>query len=108
MWGGFVNVGSGEDMKISEMVRLVREAVGFSEKLEHDRTKPDGMPQKVLDVSSMLRFSWSLALSLHEGIKKHTSGTRKLSRTSVCTKVFNRFRFIGHSTFFRKIGRAHV
>lgn len=68
--GEFVNVGSGKDMKISEIAGLVKESIGFSGDVSYDAAKPDGMPRKVLDISSILRFGWQPTLGLSEGIQK--------------------------------------
>src|SRR5271167_1528109 len=46
-----VNVGVGEDVSIAELVELVRGAVGFAGEIRYDRSKPDGMPRKLLDVT---------------------------------------------------------
>jgi GDP-L-fucose synthase len=68
--GELVNIGSGEDRTIDEIARLVREIVGFRGDIVYDKTKPDGMPRKVLDVSRAARLGWRSSIPLDEGVKK--------------------------------------
>jgi GDP-L-fucose synthase len=68
--GEFVNIGSGEDLAIGDMARIVREAVGFEGDIVYDTTKPDGMPRKVLDISSMKCLGWHPVTALDEGVRK--------------------------------------
>jgi GDP-L-fucose synthase len=68
--GEFVNVGSGRDLTIGEMAEIVREVVGFEGTIKHDRSKPDGMPQKLLDISRIDRLGWKPLVSIREGIRK--------------------------------------
>ena len=64
-----INVGSGEDCTIAELARLVAEVTGFRGSIEFDRSKPDGTPRKLLDVSRLQSIGWSAAISLPEGLK---------------------------------------
>ncbi len=64
-----VNVGCGTDLTIRELTELVREAVGFAGHIEWDRTKPDGTPRKLLDVSRLQALGWQPKTGLKEGIK---------------------------------------
>jgi len=68
--GEFINIGTGEDMKIRDIARLVKEIVGFQGEIEHDLTKQDGMPRKVLGVSSITLLGWRPAVSLEDGIRR--------------------------------------
>ncbi len=68
--GEFVNIGTGEDIKIKDLAKLVKETVGFSGDIEFDTSKPDGTPRKLLDVSRMKSFGWKPKVSLEEGIKR--------------------------------------
>jgi GDP-L-fucose synthase len=63
-----VNVGVGEDVSIAELVELVRGAVGFPGEIRYDRTKPDGMPRKLLDVSRLRDLGWRPSIGLADGI----------------------------------------
>jgi GDP-L-fucose synthase len=66
-----VNVGTGRDATISEIAGLVAEAVGYEGRTEWDTTKPDGTPQKLLDVSKLRALGWTAKYGLRDGIK-HT------------------------------------
>lgn len=66
----FVNVGTGEDIKVKDLAELVREIVGFDGDLRHDLTKPDGTPRKLLDVSRIKALGWKPKIDLEEGIKR--------------------------------------
>lgn len=65
-----INIGSGEDMKIGDIARIVKETVGFQGRITYDATKPDGMPRKVLDVSLMDRLGWHNRIDLRPGIDR--------------------------------------
>ena len=65
---GFVNVGTGEDVTIAEFATEVARAVGFKGKVVFDTTRPDGAPQKLLDVSKINGLGWSAKISLREGL----------------------------------------
>jgi len=63
-----VNVGTGQDVTIREIAALVADAVGFEGNAEWDATKPDGTPQKLLDVSRLHALGWAPRIGLAEGI----------------------------------------
>ena len=67
---GLVNIGTGEDLTIAELVTLVMEVVGFEGRIVYDRTKPDGTPQKLLDVGRLCALGWTARTSLRDGIAK--------------------------------------
>jgi GDP-L-fucose synthase len=64
-----VNVGTGSDVTIKELASIVAEAVGYDGQVSWDTTKPDGTPQKLLDVSRLAAAGWSARIGLIEGIK---------------------------------------
>ena len=64
----FLNVGTGQDMTISEFARLVADVVGYRGQLVFDTSRPDGAPQKLLDVTKLARLGWRAKISLREGI----------------------------------------
>jgi GDP-L-fucose synthase len=64
-----LNVGTGVDITIAEMARLVREIVGYEGKLAWDAEKPDGTPQKLLDTSRMNALGWKARIVLRDGIR---------------------------------------
>lgn len=63
-----VNVGTGRDLTIAELADLIRGIVGFEGKKIFDATRPDGTPQKLLDVSKLAQLGWTASISLREGI----------------------------------------
>ena len=65
-----VNVGCGEDISIRELAELVCEVVGFDGELSWDKTKPDGTPRKLLDLSKLRRLGWTPTIPLRDGIAK--------------------------------------
>jgi GDP-L-fucose synthase len=64
-----INVGWGEDVTIAELAALVRDVVGFDGEIELDRSKPDGTPRKLLDVTKITRLGWKPRISLADGIR---------------------------------------
>lgn len=64
-----INVGCGQDLTIRELVQLVKEAVGYEGDVVWDRTKPDGTPQKLLDISRLKTLGWQPNISLREGVR---------------------------------------
>ena len=64
-----LNVGSGIDVTISELARLISRAVGFGGELLFDRSRPDGTPRKLLDVSKLQSLGWYSSTPLKEGVK---------------------------------------
>jgi GDP-L-fucose synthase len=67
---GHVNVGCGEDISIFELARLVAKSVGHGCVIRTDPSRPDGTPQKLLDVSLLAGSAWKAATGLEEGIAK--------------------------------------
>jgi len=65
-----VNIGMGKDITIRELAELVREIVGFEGEIVFDTGKPDGTPQKLLDISRMDGLGWQAGTSLREGIER--------------------------------------
>lgn len=66
---GLVNIGTGEDLPILELARLVQRIVGYGGEIRHDLTKPDGTPRKLMDVSKLHGFGWKAKIGLEEGIR---------------------------------------
>ncbi|EIM73462.1 NAD-dependent epimerase/dehydratase [Nitratireductor aquibiodomus RA22] len=64
-----VNVGSGEDISILDLTKLVCEVVGFEGKIVHDLTKPDGTPRKLMSAEKLRGMGWRPHISLGDGIK---------------------------------------
>lgn len=66
----FFNVGSGHDLTIKELAELVKSAVGYDGEIFWDHSKPDGTPQKLLDVSRLEHLGWRPMIKLQEGIRQ--------------------------------------
>jgi len=67
--GEFTNIGVGRDISIREIAELIAEVVGFKGQLTFDTSKPDGAPQKLLDVSRIHRIGWRAKTDLHTGVQ---------------------------------------
>ena len=63
-----INVGCGEDVTIGELAKLICDLVGFDGELVWDRTKPDGTPRKLLDVTKIRALGWQPTIPLRNGI----------------------------------------
>jgi GDP-L-fucose synthase len=63
-----VNVGSGDEVSIGDLARLIGEVVGFRGEIVHDLSKPDGTPRKLLDTSRLFSLGWKPEISLRDGI----------------------------------------
>jgi len=63
-----LNVGCGEDLTVRELAEIIRDVVGFNGNLTFDRSKPDGTPRKLLDVSRMKGLGWQASVPLREGL----------------------------------------
>ena len=65
-----INVGCGEDISIHELAELICDVVGFDGELSWDKTKPDGTPRKLLDLSKLRGLGWTPTIPLRDGIAK--------------------------------------
>ena len=63
-----VNVGSGEEVSIAELARLVANTVGYEGKIEFDTSAPDGTPRKRLDLARLTALGWQAKTTLAEGL----------------------------------------
>ena len=80
-----VNVGTGTDVTIREIAETIAHVVGYAGRTEWDTTKPDGTPQKLLDVSKLAEAGWTSKIDLQEGLERtvawyrqHVGGLRGL------------------------------
>ena len=64
-----VNIGTGEDISIADFARLVASVVGYAGAISYDASRPDGTPQKLLDVSRLEKLGWRARTSLQDGIR---------------------------------------
>lgn len=66
----YLNIGTGKDIMIANLGELIKNIVGFSGEIKFDKTKPDGTPKKLLDVSKINALGWTHTVELSDGIKK--------------------------------------
>ena len=64
-----INVGSGVDCSIAELVSTIGEVTGFQGKIEYDTSKPDGAPRKLMDNSKLRSLGWEPRYTLREGLE---------------------------------------
>jgi dTDP-D-glucose 4,6-dehydratase len=84
-----INVGTGIDVSILELAEKIKRVVGFEGALTFDRTKPDGTPRKLLDVSRLADLGWRYRISLNEGItstyawyREHVAATNGMKQNN--------------------------
>lgn len=65
-----VNVGTGKDLSINELVSIISDVVGFTGGFNWDDSKPNGTPRKVLNIDKIKSFGWNPKISLRDGIKQ--------------------------------------
>jgi GDP-L-fucose synthase len=68
--GAPINLGTGIYTRIADLARLVRDVVGYRGDLRYDRTRPDGMPFKGLDSTSLRDLGWTPAWTLGDGLRR--------------------------------------
>jgi GDP-L-fucose synthase len=68
--GEFINIGTGKEVTIEDLAKLVKGVIGYEGDILHDVTKPDGSPRKLLDSSRLQSFGWNATMSLEEGIRR--------------------------------------
>ena len=66
---GLVNIGTGEDISISDLALLIKEVVGYEGSIVYDHSKPDGTPRKLMDVSKLNQLGWKYTLPLKKGLE---------------------------------------
>ncbi len=64
-----INVGLGEDISIRDLAALIGEVVGFRGEVVFDRSKPNGTPRKLLDISRLSAFGWRASIPLRQGLE---------------------------------------
>ena len=77
-----INIGCGQDQTIRELAEAVRKVVGYEGDVSWDRSKPDGTPRKLLDVSRLNSLGWSACISLSEGLRQAYDDYRNRSHAS--------------------------
>ena len=78
---GFVNVGTGQELSIAELAKLIGEVTGFQGRIDFDVSKPDGTPRKLMDVSRLKSIGWTANTYLGKGLRSVYDDIR--------TKVFS-------------------
>jgi GDP-L-fucose synthase len=68
--GDIVNVGTGEDLSIKDLGKLVQKVVGYEGEIVFDTSKPDGMMRKLLNVDTIHALGWKHTLSIEQGIRQ--------------------------------------
>jgi len=64
-----LNIGTGEDLSINELAELIASVIGFDGDIEHDTSKPDGTPRKLLDISRIRSLGWNPEIGLEKGVE---------------------------------------
>ena len=64
-----INVGTGTDVSILELARMVAGVTGFTGRISTDPTKPDGTMRKLMDVSRLADMGWKARIGLQEGLE---------------------------------------
>ncbi|MBP6005115.1 MAG: GDP-L-fucose synthase [Pyrinomonadaceae bacterium] len=65
-----LNIGSGQDIEIGDLAQLVKKVVGYNGDISFDRTRPDGTPRKLMDVSRMGNLGWTYKTELEVGLER--------------------------------------
>ncbi len=65
----FINIGVGEDITIGKLAELIKKIVGFKGDIRCDASKPEGVPRKLMDVTTLNELEWKAVISLKDGIK---------------------------------------
>jgi len=77
-WAGLINIGSGKELTILELAQLIKKVVGFTGEIILDKTKPDGTPRKLMDVSKLSSLGWNAKIELEEGIRRVYAEVREV------------------------------
>ena len=64
-----INIGTGEDLTIAQLAEIIKNITGFKGSIVFDKTKPDGTPRKLMDVSKLHALGWRHSIELTEGIQ---------------------------------------
>ena len=75
----YLNVGTGTDISIKELAELIAEIIDYDGKVLWDKSKPDGTPVKLLNITRISQMGWKAEIDLKEGIKKTIKEYKNLS-----------------------------
>ena len=67
---GFINVGTGDEISVLELAKLIKRITGFEGDIINDTSKPDGTPRKLMDSSKLNALGWKTSIPLEDGIRK--------------------------------------
>ena len=67
---GLINIGVGEDLSIKELAEMIKEITGYNGEIVFDKSRPDGTPRKLMDVSKLSTLGWKASIRLSDGIRK--------------------------------------
>jgi len=65
-----MNIGVGDDITIKDLAELIKNITGFTGRINWDRSKPDGTPRKLMDVSRLTQAGWKASIPLEQGIQQ--------------------------------------
>ena len=65
-----INIGTGRDISIREMVQIMKGVVGYTGRITFDKIKPDGALRKLTDVAKLEKMGWKYSVELKTGLKK--------------------------------------
>jgi GDP-L-fucose synthase len=71
---GLVNIGTGTDVSIKDLALMIQKTVGYTGEIEHDLSKPDGTPRKLMNVDKLKNAGWTAKIGLEEGIQRVYAG----------------------------------
>ena len=64
-----INVGTGKELTIKALAELVKKTVGFEGEIVWDKTKPNGTPRKLIDVSKLHSLGWTHKVEIEQGVE---------------------------------------
>ena len=67
---GLINIGVGEDLSIKELAEMIKEITGYNGEIVFDKSRPDGTPRKLMDVTKLSTLGWKASIRLSDGIRK--------------------------------------
>jgi GDP-L-fucose synthase len=86
---GFVNIGTGKEINIADLAKLIAGIIGYTGEIHFDRNKPDGTPRKLTDVSKLHSTGWKHKIDLEEGIQMVYTSVKDIlnSQTEISTSA---------------------
>ena len=78
-----VNIGTGSDLSIKDLALMIKNIVGFKGDIQHDLSKPDGTPRKLMDVGFLHSLGWKHSIELEQGIRMVYEDFRKKENVKV-------------------------